>query len=240
MADHIREHRSLLARSEKQLLIAIARRLPGWVGSDLLTALALVSMGIAGLGYALATWDVRALWISIAAIVLNWFGDSLDGTVARVRGAERPRYGFYVDHVVDIAGAAMLLVGLAVSPYMSAVVALAVLGAYLLVSAEIYLSTCVHHVFRLSFGGVGPTELRVLLIVGTVFLRNAPQVDLGALGRWPLFDVGGCVAVAGLLLAFVISAWRSTRTLWHLEPLPPARKSKQSGPMLRELIRFHS
>src|SRR5688572_19038214 len=115
MADHVREHRSLLAAAEKRLVVRIARRLPRAVHSDHLTGLALVARLMAGAGYALARWDPRALWIVVAALALNWFGDSLDGTVARVRGTERPRYGFYVDHVLDIVGVTLLIGGLACS-----------------------------------------------------------------------------------------------------------------------------
>src|SRR5688572_15136600 len=117
MQHHVREHGSLLAAMEKRLLVAIAQRLPRWVTSDQLTLLALAAMAAAGGGYVLAGWDVRARWLVVVALAVNWFGDSLDGTVARVRRTERPRYGFYVDHVVDIAGSALLFAGLAASPF---------------------------------------------------------------------------------------------------------------------------
>lgn len=224
MQDQVREHGSLLAAMEKRLLVAIAQRLPRWVTSDQLTLLALAAMAAAGGGYVLAGWDVRARWLVVAALAVNWFGDSLDGTVARVRRSERPRYGFYVDHVVDIAGSALLFAGLAVSPFMSAPIALSVLVAYLLVSAEVYLATAVHRVFRMSFAGIGPTELRILIATGTVMLAGDPRVNLGALGQWQLFDVGGLVATAGLLVAFGASVLRNTRDLARLEP-PRARPS---------------
>jgi phosphatidylglycerophosphate synthase len=222
MQDHVREHGSLLAAMEKRLLVSMARRLPQWVTSDQLTLLALAAMAVAGGGYALTGWDLRARWLVVAALAVNWFGDSLDGTVARVRRTERPRYGFYVDHVVDIAGSALLFAGLAASPFMSAPIALAVLVAYLLVSAEVYLATAVHRVFRMSFAGVGPTELRILMAIGTVMLARDPRVNLGALGQWQLFDVGGVVATAGLVVAFGASVIRNTRDLARLEP-PQAR-----------------
>jgi phosphatidylglycerophosphate synthase len=218
MADHVREHGSILAAAEKRLLIAIARRLPTWVTSDQLTLLALGAMGAAGAGFALSGLDHRALAVPVLALAVNWFGDSLDGTLARVRKAERPRYGFYVDHVVDLAGTALLLAGLAWSPFMSPVVALSLLAAYLLVSGELFLATAVHGVFRLSFAGVGPTELRILLAVGTLALVNDPRVTVGALGTFRLFDVGGVVAVAGLLVALGVAAVRNTRALARLEP----------------------
>ncbi len=227
MQDHVREHGSLLAAMEKRLLVAIAQRLPRWVTSDQLTLLALAAMAAAGGGYVLAGWDVRARWLVVAALAVNWFGDSLDGTVARVRRTERPRYGFYVDHVVDIAGSALLFAGLAASPFMSAPIALGVLVAYLLVSAEVYLATAVHRVFRMSFAGIGPTELRILIAAGTVMLVRDPRVNLGALGQWQLFDVGGVVAIVGLLVAFGASVLRNTRDLARLEP-PKARPSSNA------------
>ena len=119
MAEHVRDHRSVLAAAEKRLLVAIAGRLPASIHSDHLTALALLAMGLAGAAYALARWDVRFLWLAVAALALNWFGDSLDGTVARVRHHERPRYGFYVDHVLDIVGATLLFAGLGASGFMT-------------------------------------------------------------------------------------------------------------------------
>jgi archaetidylinositol phosphate synthase len=220
MCEHVREHRSLLAAAEKRLLIAIARRLPRWIHSDHLTALAMASMVAAGAGYLVARWDTRGLWVAVAALAINWFGDGLDGTLARVRRVERPRYGFYLDHVVDIVGITVLLGGLAASPFMSPVIALSLLVAYLLVSGEVFLSTAVRGVFRISFAGFGPTELRILLAVGTVALRNDPHVGLGPLGRVPLFDVGGMVAIAGLGVALILSATRNTIALARLEPRP--------------------
>jgi phosphatidylglycerophosphate synthase len=152
---------------------------------------------------------------------LNWFGDSLDGTVARVRKHERPRYGFYVDHVLDIVGISFLLTGLACSGFMTPVIALSLLVAYLLVSGEVFLATAVRGVFRMSFAGVGPTELRILLSVGAIALRGDPHVSFGALGRAPLFDVGGVVAIVGLLVALAWAIVKNTTELARLEPRPP-------------------
>ncbi len=218
MSGHIREHRSLLAAVEKRVLIAIARRLPAGIHSDHLTALALAAMALAGAGYVLARWDVRARWSVVAALVINWFGDSLDGTVARVRGAERPRYGFYVDHVLDIVGITLLIAGLATSGFMTPLIALSLLVGYLLVSGEVFLATAVHGVFRMSSFGVGPTELRILLAAGTIALLRDPHVDLGALGRLRLFDVGGLVAIAGMAVTLLVAVARNGMALARLEP----------------------
>ncbi len=218
MTHHVREHGSLTASVEKRLLVWMARRLPAWMTSDHLTLLALAAMALAGAGYALARYDRRALWLVVAALALNWFGDSLDGTLARVRRAERPRYGFYVDHVLDIVGITLLMAGLACSGFMSPIIALALLVAYLLVSGEVFLATAVQHVFRMSFAGFGPTELRIVLAIGTVALFRDPHVDSGVLGRWPLFDVGAIVATAGLGFALAMSIARNTRALARAEP----------------------
>jgi phosphatidylglycerophosphate synthase len=214
---HVREHRSVLAAAERQLLIFMAQRLPRRIHSDHLTALALAAMGMAGGAFVLARWDPRALWLVVIALVLNWFGDSLDGTLARVRRVERPRYGFYVDHVLDIAGITLLLGGLAGSPFMTPVVALAVLVAYLLVAGEVFLATAVRGVFKMSVAGIGPTELRIILAAGTLALFRSPVVTVGSI-TVPLFDIGGAIAAAGLAMVFVISAHRNATALAVAEP----------------------
>ena len=206
---HVREHRSILAATEKRLLIFIAERLPRSINSDHLTTLALGAMALAGSAFVAARWDRRAFWFVVVALALNWFGDSLDGTLARVRRTERPRYGFYVDHVLDIAGATLLFAGLACSPFMTPVVALALLVAYLLVAGEVFLATAVRGVFRMSVGGIGPTELRIVLAAGTLALFHDPHVSMGAL-TVRLFDFAGAIAAAGLMAAFVVAAVRTT------------------------------
>ncbi len=177
MTHHVRHHASLTAGAEKRLLVWMARRLPSCVNSDHLTVLALAAMALAGAGYTLARYDRRALWLVVFALALNWLGDSLDGTLARVRRAERPRYGFYVDHILDIVGMTLLMTGLSCSGFMTPIVALVLLVAYLLVSGEVFLATAVHHVFRMSFAGFGPTELRIVLAIGTVALFRDPHVE---------------------------------------------------------------
>jgi archaetidylinositol phosphate synthase len=215
---HVRQHGSLLAAPEKRLLIWMAQRLPRWINSDHLTLLALLAMGAAGASFAAARYWPPALWGVVAALALNWFGDSLDGTLARVRRAERPRYGFYVDHVLDIVGITLLLAGLACSGFMTPLVAMVLLAAYLLVSAEVFLATAAHGTFRMSFLWFGPTELRIVLAAGALALFGEPMVDLGPLGRYRLFDVGGTIAAAGLVAALVAATLANTRLLSRMEP----------------------
>jgi phosphatidylglycerophosphate synthase len=222
---HVRENLSVLAAAEKRALVLIAGRLPRWVGSDHLSLLGLASMLAAGVSFAAVQFTPWAALAVVVCLAANWFGDSLDGTVARVRDQQRPRYGFYVDHVIDLAGTTALLVGLACSSAMHPLLAVGVLAAYLLVSGESYLATHSVGVFRMSFLGFGPTELRLLLAAGALKIAQTPLVDVPVLGAVPLFDLGGVIAIGGLAVVFVASAVRNTRALYLAEPLPvPAER----------------
>ncbi len=221
-ANHTRRHRSVLAKLEKRLLVAIATRLPPSVSSDALSALGFACMFLAAAGFAAFRLSPTAGLVVVAALAGNWFGDSLDGTVARVRRQQRPRYGFYVDHVMDVAGTSVLVGGIAASGLMDPCLALLLLVAFLLVSAETYLAMIADGVFRISFLGVGPTELRIVLAAGVIQAMSSPWVTVGVLGRHRLFDVGGTIAIVGLVATFVWSAARQTRALYIAEPLPAA------------------
>jgi phosphatidylglycerophosphate synthase len=214
-----RKQLSMLAAVEKKTLVWLARRMPPWVNSDHLTLLGFLAMFCAGLGYWAASWDRRALIAVIAALAVNWFGDSLDGTLARVRNRLRPRYGFYVDHITDAIGTFFLMGGLALSSYMSPYIALGLMIAYFLLSIEVYLTTYTVGSFHLSFWSFGPTELRLLLCIGNIALFFRPVVKL--LGReFLLFDVGGAIGIAGMALMLIWSAVRHTRMLYRAERLP--------------------
>jgi phosphatidylglycerophosphate synthase len=193
--------------------------MPAWVNSDHLTLAGFAAMFAAGLCYWAARRSRAGLVGVIAALAVNWFGDSLDGTLARVRGRERPRYGFYVDHITDALGTAFLMVGLALSGYMSPYIALGLLIAYFLLSIEVYLATYTIGTFHLSFWKFGPTELRLLLCVGNLALFRWPVVGLFG-RRLLLFDVGGAAGIAGMSLMLVTAAVRHTRVLYEAERLP--------------------
>jgi phosphatidylglycerophosphate synthase len=212
---------SVLAPAERRVLMWLATRLPPWVSSDHLTGLALVAMLVAGLSYWLARVTSAGLLLAIAGLAVNWFGDSLDGTVARVRRHQRPRYGFYVDHIVDAVGAVFLLGGLGLSGYMSPLVSLALLAAYLLLLVETFLATYAVGTFTMSYFKIGPTELRILLAIGNVVLLVHPTTNL--FGRDVLlFDVGGLVATGGIAATVAVAATRHTRALYAAEPVPRA------------------
>jgi phosphatidylglycerophosphate synthase len=217
---HVREHRSVTAAAEKRLLVWIARRLPPWITPDRLTSAGLAAMGMAGAAFAALRVTPYAALAVVAALAMNWLGDSLDGTLARVRGRPRPRYGYYVDHVVDLAGTAMLVAGLAASGRMHPLIALAALTAYLVVSAEAFLATHAIGVFKLSFAGFGPTELRIVLAVGAIAVARDPWIGGGPLAGWRVLDAGGLAAVAGLTIAFIARAVRHARLLAAAERAP--------------------
>lgn len=213
-----RRQESLLAPLEKWALVWMARRIPDAVGPDHLTALGLASLLGAGCAYALAWKWPWMLWIASSLIVANWFGDSLDGTVARVRNRQRPRFGFYVDHVVDAVGATAVLAGVAASGLATPALAVGLLVAFLLFSVETYLATYCVGTFRLSHGGFSPTELRLLLIAGNIAAFYRPTVTVA--GRsMPFFDPGFAIGAFVMLLVFGISVVRNARCLAEIERL---------------------
>ena len=214
-ATHVRQHNSILAAAEKRALIWMAHRLPRWIHSDHLSGLGLVSMAGAGLAFWMAGMDpIAGASLVVLCLALNWFGDSLDGTLARVRDQQRPRYGYYVDHVIDLAGTGMLFAGVAASGLMSPVIAILVVAAYYLVSAEAFLATHSRGLFKMAFAGIGPTELRILLAAGAVAVIDSPFVSPFGLAPVKLWDLGGVIAAVGMMVAFVVSSSRNGFALY--------------------------
>jgi phosphatidylglycerophosphate synthase len=201
----------LLARPEARVLEWIAKRIPSAVKPDHLTALGVVaSIGIAA-AYVLSNGDKLWLWAASALLVVHWLGDSLDGTLARVRRSERPRYGHYLDHLVDAFATAAIGIGLGLSPYMLLAVGLAIVVAYLILSINTYLETHAFGVFTLGYGRFGPTEGRLMLIgVNTL-------IALGLIGTGPL-DVLGIGLAAAMIAALIGRAGRNLKRLAELEP----------------------
>jgi phosphatidylglycerophosphate synthase len=231
-----RVHTSLLADVEKRCLIWMAKRLPPSLGSDHLTALGAIAMAGAGLAFWIGGSYPPALLMVVVMLALNWFGDSLDGTVARVRRQERPRYGFYVDHVLDVVGILFLFAGLAAGGFITPIVAAGFLLAYYLLTIEIALAAHTVGTFKISYWKVGPTELRLLFAAGTLQLLRSPDVVLFG-NRYLLFDVGAMVGIGGLLATFIAAAVTNTTTLYRREPLPPRTPDSASvtASLLREL-----
>jgi phosphatidylglycerophosphate synthase len=213
-----RQQESFLAPLEKRCLIWLAEHAPRWVNSDHLTLLGLAALAGAGVSYWWSRTNPAGLYAVIVCLALNWLGDSLDGTLARVRNRQRPRYGFYVDHVVDAFGALFLFGGLALSGFMSERIALGLLIAYFMLSIEVYLATYALGTFHISFWKFSPTELRILLAIGNIALLRNPNAHVPGTG-WKLFDVGGAVGIAGMGLMLVVAAVKHTRALYDAERL---------------------
>lgn len=209
---------SILAPLEKRCLIWLARRMPAQVGPDHLTLLGFAAMALAGICYWLAGWWPPALLTVNVWLAVNWFGDSLDGTLARERGKQRPRYGFYVDHMVDTFGALFLIGGLVWSGLMSPWLAVAMLLGFYLLSINVYLATYTLGTFQLSFWKLSPTELRLLLAIGNAVAFVRPQVHVFGI---PLrfFDVSAAVAVVAMAVVLIVSVVRNTRELYEMEKL---------------------
>ncbi len=216
-----RVNQSLTAGLERRVLAWLAARMPGWVTSDQLTALGLAAQVGAGAAYALAGFSNfrrEALLLVIVCLVLNWFGDSLDGTLARFRNQQRPRFGFYVDHMVDLAGAIALMCGLGLSGLAHWPVAIAMLVGFLLLAAESYLATYTLGRFHLAHGLFGPTEIRLLLIAGNLALLRSPySIVFGH--RLLLFDLGGSIAAGCMAATALLVTLRHTAQLYREEPV---------------------
>lgn len=214
-----RVQESFLAPAERVCLNWLAKNTPAPVTSDHLTVLGLAAMMLAGFSYALASSYPAALHLASFWLAVNWLGDSLDGTLARYRQCQRPRYGFYVDHMVDAFGALFLLGGLALSGHMSPGVAGAMLVAFLLLSVDSYLATYTLGTFRISVWKFSPTEMRILLAIGNSYALAHPLVTLVG-RRYLFFDVAGAIGCAGMAVVLLFSVFRNTAALYQQEQLP--------------------
>jgi phosphatidylserine synthase len=217
--DAKREQTSILAPLERAALRGLARRMPRRINSDHLSLLGLVAMFMAGVCYAASGQNPLMLHLVNLFIFLNWFGDSLDGTLARYRDRQRPRYGFYVDHIIDTFGALFFIFGLALSGFMSERVAAALLIVFLMLAINSYLAAYALGIFKISQWKLGPTEMRLVLIIGNLYLLHSSHTHLFG-HRFLLFDVGGVVAIIAMGVMLVFSSIKNTHALYQLERLP--------------------
>ena len=217
-ANAVRVHNALTAELEKRLLTWMALRMPETINPDHLTALGFAAQVFAGVAYALSSRDGRFFWLVNFFLAVNWFGDSLDGTLARVRNRQRPRYGFYVDHIADTFGAFALMAGLGCSGYVHWEIAAGMLVCFYALSIESYLATYTTGRFHLSHGLFGPTEIRILLAVGNILTLNYPYMNLAG-RRFLSFDFGGAVAIVGMAAMVLFAAFRQTVLLYKKESL---------------------
>jgi phosphatidylglycerophosphate synthase len=216
----VREPNFLLARHERRVLTWIARRLPRWLLPDDLTAFGVASaIGIC-VAYLATNADTAWLWVASALLVVHWLGDSLDGTLARVRGIERPRYGYYLDHLVDAISTACIGIGLGLSPFMLLATGALIVVAYLMLSINVYLESYALGRFSIGYGRVGPTEVRLVLIALNVALALGAGLDFHLAGiGMTAFDVVG-LAVAAVMIVLLVG--RAVSNLRHLSREEPA------------------
>jgi archaetidylinositol phosphate synthase len=216
--DALRLQESFTSPLERKVLPWLAARIPAQINSDHLTILGFLAMFLAGGSYSFAGTHRYGLILATVFLALNWFGDSLDGTLARLRDRQRPRYGFYVDHMIDTFGGLFLMGGLALSGFIDWRIALGMFIAFLMLSVQVYLATYTVGTFQLSFAKFGPTEIRLLLAAGNATLWFHPDMRVfGASLR--LFDVGGIIAIAGMFGMLVVSTIYNTAKLYRAETL---------------------
>lgn len=198
---------SVLNALEKKILVRMAEMQPRWMTSDILTFIGIVGSVIVAAGYALSNYDISWLWLASFGFVVNWYGDSLDGTLARVRSTQRPIYGFYLDHCVDGLTMAVMCIGAGLSEMLNLYIAMAVLVVYLLLSISVYINAHLKGEFKLTFAGMGPTEFRlIMIIVNTLFIYVAPLRDFttsfNCLGTEVVF---GSFDYVGLVILLILS-----------------------------------
>lgn len=224
----VRIQTSILNGLEKKVLVWIAQRLPRWITSDMLTAIGILGAFIVGLGYALCWFSPWFLWLSSFGLLVNWFGDSLDGTIARVRNTQRPLYGFFIDHNMDGIGMTMICLGAGLSPYIHIGLALMVLAVYLLLNIYVYISAHLRGEFKLTYGGLGPTEFRVVLFFfNLIFLYVTPlrtfqhTIDVfGAPFTFGTFDIVAAIVLVVLMIMHIGSLIKDGKKYAIEDPLP--------------------
>lgn len=207
---------SILAKYERQILFYLAARLPQFITPDKLSLLGLLAMLLAGVAYYASRNNSAYLHVVNLGLLLNWFGDSLDGTLARYRNRQRPRYGYYVDHMIDTVGMAALMIGLVASGYMSERVASILLVVYFMLAINSYLAAYSLGVFSISFAKFSPTELRILLAIGNLVLIYHPHATIAG-HKYLLYDVGGVIASIGMGVILAVTTIQNIITLYRQE-----------------------
>lgn len=216
---------SFLNRAEKVALVWLAERQPRWMTSDILTYIGVVGALICAIGFALGCVNINYLWLSSFGLFVNWYGDSLDGTLARVRNTQRPKYGFFIDHSLDVVTICLMCVGAGLSPMFRLDIALMVLAAYLGLSIYTYIGTIIKGQFLLTYGGFGPTELRLLIILmNTVYMYIAPLRNWSCTvcnQTFHFFDVLGLIIVVLMAIMWLAKFLQDRKQLSQMDPLKP-------------------
>ena len=227
----VRIQNSILNGAEKKALAWLAERQPKWVVSDMLTLVGIIGALMIGAGFVLCSKNINWLWLSIAGFVVNWYGDSLDGTLARVRNTQRPLYGYYLDHTVDCFNEAFMFLGLGLSYLMRLDIALMILIVYLFLTVNVSVNAHLKSEFKLTYGKLGPTEFRViacLLIMCVIFFPCIREfhTSMHFLGRevaLTALDIAGLVILAVLVLIYLVTVIQDARGYAKADPMPERR-----------------
>lgn len=220
---------SVLNAAEKKVLVWLAERQPRWVTSDMLTGIGVVGSLVVALGYFLSNYSVGWLWLASLGFVINWYGDSLDGTLARVRKTQRPIYGFYLDHNIDGITMAIMCVGAGLSDLLNLYIAMAVLAVYLLLSISVYINAHLKGEFKLTYAGMGPTEFRLIMIlINTLFIAVAPLREwsiafqvAGVSVTFGAFDFIGLAILVILVLIYLNNFKEDAKEYAEIDPVKP-------------------
>lgn len=223
---HKRVNDILLGPLERPALKWLAEHMPNWVTPDHMTILGVIASLIIFISYWLTTYNENFLWLASFGFVLNWFGDSLDGNLARFRHIERPKYGYFIDHTVDAFSELVIGLGIGLSPYVRFDIALMALIGYMLMSVFVYITTYVKGIFKISFSKIGPTEFRLMLVIANtiIYFVGNPVVDLPIVNKVTIYDALGIIVAVTLLILFIVSTIVQAVELSRLEV--PANNNK--------------
>jgi len=230
-ADAVRIQTSFLNATEKKVLVWLAERQPSWMTSDILTYIGTIGAVVVAVGYVLSAWNINFLWLSSAGFVINWYGDSLDGTLARVRKRQRPVYGYYIDHTVDCINECMIFIGIGLSGLMHFELAMLILVLYFMLTINVSINAHLKKEFRLTYAKLGPTEFRILaIIVNTLFALIVPlrsfSCTIAAFGSTFTFkamDIVGVLVLAALVSIYFYNIIRDARGYSISDPMPDDR-----------------
>lgn len=227
-ADAVRIQTSFLNALEKKVLVWLAERQPKWVTSDILTYIGTFGAVVIASGYILSAWNINFLWLSSLGFVINWYGDSLDGTLARVRKTQRPVYGYYIDHTIDCINEFLIFLGIGLSGLMHLELALMILALYFMLTINVSINAHLKKEFRLTYAKLGPTEFRVLaVIVNTILVLVAPvrtfAFDFSVFGKAVTLhslDLAGILVLVALIVIYLITISKDAHEYAEMDPMP--------------------
>ncbi len=222
---------SILRNLEKKAVYWLGPRQPDWMTSDMLTYIGAAGAVLYAFFCWMANFNVYYLWLASFFMVVNWYGDSLDGTITKIRGNGRPKYGFFIDHSFDALTTCLFCVGLGLAPIMQLSISLFIMGGYLCLSIYTYLSTIVLNQFKLTYAKLGPTEMRLIVIgVCIIFMYNPwPDFRVNVCGvPWSVFDIAGALVAAGLFIIYIVSMIKDLRELAKIDPYKPYHKPRKN------------